>query len=193
MRCEKCGCCEAYVYKPGTPDELQWTMCLWCADNVACPNLVKKRKQAAAQKAAAAVEPPHHDHGVMHFAGPSKVSRAYRVPAHTERARSIPTTSENGDVMPKNNIEDLRNDLFETLRSLKGEVKPIEIERAKAIVAVAGRIIDTGKLEVAVMRKVDQEPRTEFFGKSASPALNPPPGTPERPQLTNGKDKGAHA
>jgi hypothetical protein len=112
MTCEKCGCCEVHVYKPGTPDELAWSMCLWCADGVPCPNAKKKKHQAAAQKAAAAVEPPHHDHGVMHFAGPSKVSRAYRTP-QAERARSIPTTV-NGDEMPKNNIEELRNDLFET-------------------------------------------------------------------------------
>jgi hypothetical protein len=187
MTCEKCGCCEVHVYKPGTADELAWSMCLWCADGVPCPNLVKKRKQAAAQKAAAAVEPPHHDQGVTHFAGPSKVSRAYRTP-EVQRARSIPTTSENGDAMPKNNIEELRNDLFDTLRSLKGEVKPVDIQRASAIVAVAGKIIDTGKLEVAVMNKVkSQAALTGFFNAPA--ALNPPPETAAHPQLTNGKEK----
>lgn len=89
--------------------------------------------------------------------------------------------------MPKNNIEELRSDLFDTLRSLKGKVETIEIERAKAIVAVAGKIIDTGKLEVLVMKKVGQEPQSAFFGPSL--ALNPPPETPERPRLTNGKAK----
>jgi hypothetical protein len=185
MTCEKCGCCEAHVYKPGTADELAWSMCLWCADGVPCPNLVKKRKHAAAQKSAAAVAPPYHDHGVMHFASASKVSRTY-LTSDVQRARSIPTTS-NGDDMPKNNIEELRNDLFDTLRSLKGEVKPIEIERAKAVCAVAGKIIDTGKLEIAVMQKAEQPIKTGFFTENIpAPALE---SKPEKKRLTNG---GAH-
>ena len=81
MTCEKCGCCEVHVYKPSTPDEMAWSMCLWCADGVPCPNAQRKKKQATAQKAATAVEPPHHDQEVMHFAGASKVSRAYQPPA----------------------------------------------------------------------------------------------------------------
>jgi hypothetical protein len=185
MTCEKCGCCEVHVYKPGTADELIWSMCLWCADGVPCPNAKRKKQQAAAQKAAAAVEPAHHDHGVMHFAGASKVSRAYRTP-QVERARSIPTTV-NGDAMPKNNIEDLRNDLFETLRSLKGEVRPIEIERAKAVCAVAGKIIDTGKLEVAVMQKANQKsPLTSGFFTVPAPELTAAEA-PKPQRLTNGK------
>lgn len=184
MTCEKCGCCEVYVYKPGTPDELAWSMCLWCADGVPCPNAKKKKQQAAAQKAAAAVTPPSHGQGVMHFAPASKVSRAYAGKPEIERARPIPATT--GDTMPKNNIEELRNDLFETLRSLKGEVKEIEIERAKAVCAVAGKIIDTGKLEVAVMRKADQQsPLTTFFTETSSaPALE---AATEKKQLANGK------
>jgi hypothetical protein len=182
VTCEKCGCCEVHVYKPGTPDELAWSMCLWCADGVPCPNSKRKKQQAAAQKAAAAVTPPSHGEGVIHFAGVSKVSRAYRTP-EVQRARSIPTTS-NGDAMPKNNIEELRDVLFETLRSLKGEVKPIEIQRASAMVAVAGKIIDTGKLEVAVMKKVGHSMHTGFFAENAAPALEP---KTEEKQLTNGK------
>jgi hypothetical protein len=187
MTCDKCGCCEVYTYKPGTADELPWSMCLWCADGVPCPNQVKKKKQAAAQRAAAAVEPPHHDEGVMHFAGPSKVSRAYRVPADNERTRAITDSdSTNGDAMSKNNIEELRNDLFATLRALKGEVKPIEIERAKAVCAVAGRIIETGKLEVAVMQKANQKaPLTGFFDTPSRELAAH--SEPSKPQLTNGK------
>lgn len=183
--CEQCRCCEAYELTGAAPDDPQWRLCLWCADGVPCPNAQTKKKHALAQKAAAAVALPHHDHGVVHFASASKVSRTY-LTSEVQRTRSIPTISANGDAMPKNNIEDLRNHLFETLRSLKGEVKPIEIERAKAIVAVAGKIIDTGKLEVALMKKVDQEPRTEFFGRSELSALNPPPEA-NKPRLTNGK------
>lgn len=77
-----------------------------------------------------------------------------------------------------NTIEELRADLFETLRSLKGKVEPIEIQRAKAICDVAGKIIDTGKLELAAAKKVGHQPSSRFFADTAQP---------EHPQLTNGK------
>jgi hypothetical protein len=47
----------------------------------------------------------------------------------------------------KNHIEDLRNHLFETLESLRDEEKPMDIERAKAIVGVAQVIVDSAKAE----------------------------------------------
>jgi hypothetical protein len=184
MTCGKCGCCEAYVCDAGTSHEEQWDMCLWCADGVPCPNAVEKTRRTTAAKMAAAIDPPRHDEGVMHFASASKVSRTY-LTSEVQRARSIPTPTSNGEDMPKNNIEELRSDLFDTLRSLKGEVKPIDIQRASAVVAVAGKIIDTGKLEIALMKKLEQPLRTGFFtGNIPAPALAPPP---EKKRLTNGK------
>jgi hypothetical protein len=47
----------------------------------------------------------------------------------------------------KNKIEDLRNHLFETLEALRDEEKPMDIERAKAIVGVAQVIVDSAKAE----------------------------------------------
>ena len=47
----------------------------------------------------------------------------------------------------KNKIEDLRNHLFATLEDLRDEEKPLDIERAKAIVEVAQVIVDTAKAE----------------------------------------------
>lgn len=189
--CEQCRCCEAYEITGAAPDDPQWRLCLWCADGVPCPNAQRKKKQALAQKAAAAVALPHHDHGVVHFASASKVSRAYQ-PRRTREvphAIAIPVTHLNGDDMPKNNIEELRNDLFDTLRSLKGPVQPIDLQRAKAVCEVAAKIIDTGKLEVSAMRKVDQEPRTEFFGQS-TPALPATAGDQNlHPRKLNGHAK----
>jgi hypothetical protein len=46
-----------------------------------------------------------------------------------------------------NKIEDLRNHLFATLEDLRDEDKPLDIERAKAIVNVAQVIVDSAKAE----------------------------------------------
>lgn len=50
-----------------------------------------------------------------------------------------------------NTIEDLRKHLFETLEGLKNKESPLDIERAKAVCDVAGKIIDTAKVEVAYL------------------------------------------
>jgi hypothetical protein len=47
----------------------------------------------------------------------------------------------------KNKIEDLRNHLFETLEDLRDKEKPLDIDRAKAIVDVAQVIVDSAKAE----------------------------------------------
>jgi hypothetical protein len=52
----------------------------------------------------------------------------------------------------KNGITDLRNHLFETLEALKDEEKPMDVARANAISAVAGKIIDSAKVEVAFLK-----------------------------------------
>lgn len=45
-------------------------------------------------------------------------------------------------------IEELREQLFATLRDLRDPVKPMEIDRAKAISEVAQTIINSAKVEV---------------------------------------------
>ncbi|MGR3911613.1 hypothetical protein Q3A80_31660 [Burkholderia sp. SR8] len=47
-----------------------------------------------------------------------------------------------------NNIEALREHLFNTLQGLTSNEKPMEIERAKAIAEVAQVIINSAKVEV---------------------------------------------
>lgn len=47
-----------------------------------------------------------------------------------------------------NTIEDLRASLFDTMRALKDEKNPMDIERARAIGDIAQTIINTAKVEV---------------------------------------------
>ena len=54
--------------------------------------------------------------------------------------------------MARNKIDDLRDHLFATIESLKDEDNPMDIDRAKAIAEVAGKIIDSAKVEVDYLR-----------------------------------------
>lgn len=47
----------------------------------------------------------------------------------------------------QNKIDDLRNHLFATLEALRDEDKPMDLERAKVIAAVAQTIINSAKVE----------------------------------------------
>jgi hypothetical protein len=49
-------------------------------------------------------------------------------------------------------IEQVREELFATLRDLRREEKPMELDRAKQIANVAGKLIDSAKVEVEFMR-----------------------------------------
>jgi hypothetical protein len=53
-----------------------------------------------------------------------------------------------------NGIEELRKHLFETLEGLKDKDKPLDIDRAKAVCEVAGKIIETAKVEVSYLNVV---------------------------------------
>ncbi len=52
----------------------------------------------------------------------------------------------------RNDINSLRDTLFETLRALRDRDNPIEIDRAKAINDTAQTIINCAKVEVDYMR-----------------------------------------
>ena len=52
----------------------------------------------------------------------------------------------------KNKIEDLRNHLFATLEALQDKDNPMDIDRARAIAEVAGKITDSAKVEVEMLR-----------------------------------------
>lgn len=48
----------------------------------------------------------------------------------------------------KNDVNELRETLFDTLRDLKNNKDPADIERAEAISKVAQTIINTAKIEI---------------------------------------------
>lgn len=56
----------------------------------------------------------------------------------------------------KNKIEDLRNHLFAALEGLADEEKPLDLERAKTIAAVAQTLINSAKVEVEYMEVTGQ-------------------------------------
>ncbi len=86
-----------------------------------------------------------------------------------------------------NDIESLREHLFDTLKALKDKDKPMEIDRAKAIADVAQTIINSAKVEVDYMRLRGDK------GTGFVPEEKQIPGTPERPRLVRGKaQSGSH-
>ena len=75
----------------------------------------------------------------------------------------------------KNKMEDLRNHLFATLEALQDEEKPMDLDRAGAIVDVAQTLIDSAKVEVAFLKVVGEREgaRPSAFLASAEPKFIP--------------------
>lgn len=90
----------------------------------------------------------------------------------------------------KNKIEDLRNHLFETMEALKDPEKPMDIDRAKAIAAVAKEVIETAKVEVDFLRVTGAANGSGFI---TSDRQLPEAKAAKRAQLPpgNGKDRQA--
>jgi hypothetical protein len=69
-----------------------------------------------------------------------------------------------------NTLNDLRDHLFDALKSLK-EAKPVllesEIKRATAVRLVAEQVIETAKVEVALRKVLKVQPASEFFNVPA--------------------------
>lgn len=63
----------------------------------------------------------------------------------------------------RNTINDLRNHLFETLESLRDKDEPMDVERAKAVAALARVIVDSAKVEVKYLEATGQESATDFL------------------------------
>ncbi len=64
---------------------------------------------------------------------------------------------------PKNKIEDLRNHLFETLEALRDDEKPMDLDRARAVADVARVIVESAKVEVAMLEATGSLCATGFF------------------------------
>ena len=64
----------------------------------------------------------------------------------------------------KNTLADLRNHLFETLEELRDPASRMDTARARAICDVSGRIIDSAKVEVEMVRAIGaSEPASKRF------------------------------
>lgn len=61
----------------------------------------------------------------------------------------------------KNRLSDLRNHLFETIEGLKDNTIPVD--RARAISDAAGKIIDSGKMEIELVKFVGDREASKFF------------------------------
>lgn len=70
----------------------------------------------------------------------------------------------------KNTMDDLRNHLFATLEALQDDEKPMDIDRALAVSNVAGKLIETAKVEVQFLRTTGQDKGSAFL-TSAKPQL----------------------
>lgn len=79
----------------------------------------------------------------------------------------------------KNNIDDLRDHLFETIERLKDKDEPMELERAKTIAEVSQTIINSAKVEVDLIKHVG--------GEAASPLFVKPKALPGASDTTEGK------
>ena len=76
----------------------------------------------------------------------------------------------------KNTMTDLRNHLFETLEQLKDKDDPMDIERARAISQVAGKLIESAKVEVDFIKATGLRESSKFLQE-------------EPPKLGNGTHK----
>lgn len=72
-------------------------------------------------------------------------------------------------------ISDLRAVLFETLDQLRDKEKPMEIERAKAVSDIAGRLIETAKVECQYLNLVGGHGASGFLEAMPPPAPKPDP------------------
>lgn len=63
----------------------------------------------------------------------------------------------------KNNIEDLRNHLFETIERLKDKDDPMELDRAKTIADVSQVIINSARVEVDLLKQTGADIDSSLF------------------------------
>lgn len=79
----------------------------------------------------------------------------------------------------KNKISDLRDHLFATLEALQDKEKPMEVERALAISDVAGKIIDSARVEVSMVKALS-DAGVDVVGTGGFMQLEAPKGQQPR-------------
>jgi hypothetical protein len=75
-----------------------------------------------------------------------------------------------------NTIDGLRVELFATLRALRDQEKPMPVDRARAVAEVAGKIIDSAKVEVEHAKVTKQIPASGFLPRASAES-------PQRPAI----------
>lgn len=65
----------------------------------------------------------------------------------------------------KNNIDDLRDHLFETIERLKDKDDPMDLQRAKTIADVSQTIINSAKVEIDLLKHTGGEAASPLFIK----------------------------
>lgn len=90
----------------------------------------------------------------------------------------------------KNTLTDLRNHLFETIEALKDEENPMPVDRARAISDAAGKIIESGKVELQCLDLLGDRQASKFFDtpRAIAPRNNarhavPSPPFPPTPRM----------
>ncbi len=79
-------------------------------------------------------------------------------------------------------IDDLRDELFDTLRALRDKTAPMDVARARAVVEVASVLVDTAKVEVAMLEATGTGDTGFIPNREGKPRRDGelPPGTPQR-------------
>ncbi len=76
-----------------------------------------------------------------------------------------------------NDINELREHLFATLRGLRDKENPMEIDRARAVSQVAATLVDSARVEVEMLRVTGEQVGTGFI---------PLPDSPSKPEIPSG-------
>ncbi len=85
---------------------------------------------------------------------------------------------------PANDIAELRNHLFDTLRGLRDKENPLDVQRARAVCEVAQQITDTARIELDLMKITKERVASNFL---PPPDTDTPPVSgqlPGRPRIT---------
>lgn len=69
-----------------------------------------------------------------------------------------------------NDINELREHLFATLRGLRDKDNPMEIDRARAVSQVAATLVDSARVEVEMLRVTGEQVGTGFIPLPDSPS-----------------------
>jgi hypothetical protein len=85
----------------------------------------------------------------------------------------------------KNKLSDLRNHLFETIESLKDAKDPMPVNRAHAISEAAGRLIDSGKMELQYLKLMGDREASKFFDTPVLPLPEERPVQQRQARLTS--------